>query len=136
TILKEVVWEVGRTGKITPVAKVEPVDIGGATVQNCTLNNAQDIARKGLTHAIGSMVYIRRSNDVIPEILGKASEENDGQEIVVPKQCPACGSPLVQIRANLYCENKLHCAPQIIGRITHFASRNAMDIATLSEKTV
>ncbi len=136
TILKEVVWEVGRTGKITPVAKVEPVDIGGATVQNCTLNNAQDIARKGLTHAIGSMVYIRRSNDVIPEILGKASEENDGQEIVVPKQCPACGSTLVQIGAHLYCENKLHCAPQIIGRITHFASRNAMDIATLSEKTV
>lgn len=135
TVLKEVLWEVGRTGKITPVAKVEPVDISGATVQNCTLNNAGDIERKGLSNALGSLVYIRRSNDVIPEILGKATDANDGKPIEVPTHCPACNSELVQLGAHLFCENKQNCAPQIIGRITHFASRDGMDIETFSLKT-
>ena len=82
TILQSVSWEVGRTGKITPVARVEAVDLAGVTVQNCTLNNIGDIERKNLKFALGSLVYIRRSNDVIPEILGKVTEENDGEEIV------------------------------------------------------
>ncbi|WP_128896737.1 NAD-dependent DNA ligase LigA [Longirhabdus pacifica] len=135
TILESVTWEVGRTGKITPVALVAPVDIGGVTVQRCTLNNVGDIERKGLTHALGTLVYIRRSNDVIPEILGKASEEDGGQEIVYPNQCPSCHSPLVQKGAHLFCENRLECKPQLIGRLTHFASRDAMDIDTFSIKT-
>lgn len=111
TTLRQVQWEVGRTGKITPVARVEPVDIGGVTVQKCTLNNVGDIERKGLKHALGTMVLIRRSNDVIPEILGKVTDEDDGEEIVAPGHCPSCGSRLVQKGAHLFCENRLHCTP-------------------------
>ncbi|WP_372009330.1 NAD-dependent DNA ligase LigA [Paenibacillus chitinolyticus] len=135
TVLESVSWEVGRTGKITPVARVEPVDLAGVTVQNCTLNNIGDIERKNLKHALGSLVYIRRSNDVIPEILGKATEETDGEEIVFPENCPACGTPLEQRGAHLFCPNRLGCRPQMIGRITHFASRDAMDIDTFSVMT-
>lgn len=135
TILQEVNWELGRTGKLTPVARVEAVDIGGVTVQNCTLNNMGDIERKNLKYALGSLVYIRRSNDVIPEILGKVTEDQDGKEIKLPDACPACGAALVERGAHLFCENKLGCKPQIVGRITHFASRDAMDIETFSVKT-
>lgn len=135
TTLLSVSWEVGRTGKITPVAKVEPVDIAGVTVQNCTLNNIGDIERKNLKHALGSQVFIRRSNDVIPEILGKVTEEQDGLEIVYPEHCPSCGSTLELKGAHLFCLNRLECRPQLIGRITHFASRDAMDIETFSIMT-
>lgn len=134
TTLLSVSWEVGRTGKITPVAKVEPVELAGVTVQNCTLNNMGDIERKNLKHALGTLVSIRRSNDVIPEILGKVDEQQ-GEEIVFPTSCPACGSPLEQRGAHLFCNNKLGCEPQMIGRITHFASRDAMDIESFSIMT-
>lgn len=134
TVLESVSWEVGRTGKITPVARVEAVELAGVTVQNCTLNNIGDIERKNLKHALGTLVTIRRSNDVIPEILGKADEE-PGQEIVYPAECPACGTELEQRGAHLFCNNKLGCRPQIIGRITHFASRDAMDIESFSIMT-
>ncbi|MNB76694.1 DNA ligase [compost metagenome] len=135
TVLEAVVWNVGRTGKITPLAKVEPVELAGVTVQNCTLNNVGDIERKNLKHALGTRVFIRRSNDVIPEILGKVTEESDGGEIVFPDHCPACGFPLEMRGAHLFCNNKLNCKPQIVARISHFASRDAMDIETFSEKT-
>jgi DNA ligase (NAD+) len=135
TVLESVSWEVGRTGKITPVARVEPVELAGVTVQNCTLNNIGDIERKNLKHALGTRVFIRRSNDVIPEILGKVTEDSDGEEIVYPEHCPACGFPLEQRGAHLFCNNRLDCKPQIIGRITHFASRDAMDIETFSVMT-
>ncbi|WP_374021029.1 NAD-dependent DNA ligase LigA [Paenibacillus thiaminolyticus] len=135
TTLEEVNWEVGRTGKITPVARVEPVELAGVTVQNCTLNNVGDIERKNLKHALGSRVFIRRSNDVIPEILGKVTEEQDGEEIVFPTHCPSCGSELEMRGAHLFCNNKLNCKPQIVGRIVHFASRDAMDIETFSIMT-
>ncbi|MFC7679240.1 NAD-dependent DNA ligase LigA [Paenibacillus sp. GCM10028914] len=135
TILESVTWNVGRTGKITPLARVEAVELAGVTVQNCTLNNVGDIERKNLKFALGTRVFIRRSNDVIPEILGKVTEENDGEEIVYPEQCPSCGFPLEQRGAHLFCNNKSGCKPQIIARITHFASRDAMDIETFSEKT-
>lgn len=135
TILESVTWNVGRTGKITPLARVEAVELAGVTVQNCTLNNIGDIERKNLKFALGTRVFIRRSNDVIPEILGKVTEENDGEEIVYPEQCPSCGFPLEQRGAHLFCNNKTGCKPQIIARITHFASRDAMDIETFSDKT-
>ncbi|OMF35875.1 DNA ligase (NAD(+)) LigA [Paenibacillus sp. FSL H8-0548] len=134
TVLESVSWEVGRTGKITPVARVEAVELAGVTVQNCTLNNIGDIERKNLKFALGTLVTIRRSNDVIPEILGKAEEE-PGEEIVFPASCPSCGTVLEQRGAHLFCYNKLGCQPQIIGRITHFASRDAMDIDTFSVMT-
>jgi len=135
TVLESVSWNVGRTGKITPLARVEPVELAGVTVQNCTLNNVGDIERKNLKFALGTRVFIRRSNDVIPEILGKVTEEQDGGEIVYPVHCPACGFPLEQRGAHLFCNNRLDCKPQIVSRITHFASRDAMDIETFSEKT-
>lgn len=135
TILESVSWNVGRTGKVTPLARVEAVELAGVTVQNCTLNNVGDIERKNLKHALGTRVFIRRSNDVIPEILGKVTEESDGGEIVFPEACPACGFPLEMRGAHLFCNNKLDCRPQIIARITHFASRDAMDIETFSDKT-
>lgn len=135
TILQSVSWEVGRTGKLTPVAAVEPVDIAGVTVSNCTLNNTGDIERKNLKFALGTPVFIRRSNDVIPEILGKVTEEQDGAEIVSPTVCPSCGTELEQRGAHLFCPNRLGCKPQLIGRITHFASRDAMDIETFSIMT-
>lgn len=135
TVLESVSWEVGRTGKITPLARVEAVELAGVTVQNCTLNNIGDIERKNLKHALGTRVFIRRSNDVIPEILGKADEEEAGGTIEYPNVCPGCGSPLEMRGAHLFCLNKLGCKPQIIGRITHFASRDCMDIETFSGKT-
>jgi DNA ligase (NAD+) len=135
TVLESVSWNVGRTGKVTPLARVEAVELAGVTVQNCTLNNVGDIERKNLKFALGSRVFIRRSNDVIPEILGKVTEENDGEEIIFPENCPACGYPLEMRGAHLFCNNRLNCRPQIVSRITHFASRDAMDIETFSEKT-
>lgn len=114
---------------------MEAVELAGVTVQNCTLNNVGDIERRNLKHALGTRVFIRRSNDVIPEILGKVTEESDGGEIIFPEDCPDCGSPLETRGAHLFCNNKLDCKPQIIGRITHFASRDAMDIETFSDKT-
>jgi DNA ligase (NAD+) len=134
TVLESVSWEVGRTGKITPVARVEAVELAGVTVQNCTLNNIGDIERKNLKHALGTRVFIRRSNDVIPEILGKADDE-PGAEIVYPTACPSCGTPLELRGAHLFCNNKLGCRPQTIGRITHFSSRDAMDIESFSIMT-
>lgn len=135
TILESVTWEVGRTGKITPLATVEPVDLAGVTVQRCTLNNVGDIERKNLKFALGSLVYIRRANDVIPEILGKATDDQDGEEIVAPTHCPACGHELEQRGAHQFCPNKTGCRPQLVGRIVHFASRDAMDIESFSIMT-
>lgn len=135
TILESISWDVGRTGKLTPVARVEAVELAGVTVQNCTLNNMGDIERKGLQYALGTLVFIRRSNDVIPEILRKVTDEQDGGEIIAPDVCSSCGSTLEYRGAHLFCPNRLGCAPQLIGRITHFASRDAMDIEAFSGMT-
>ncbi len=134
TRILDVVWDVGRTGKLTPVAVLEPVDIAGVTVQRATLNNYEDILRKRV--ALGISVFIRRSNDVIPEILGAADENEQGTPVDRPLVCPACGTHLVEIGPNLYCENSLSCAPQLTARMTHFVSRDAMNIESLSEKTI
>lgn len=133
SILKDVVWQVGRTGKVTPIAILEPVELCGATVQRATLNNFDDIKRKQLQ--IGARVFIRRSNEVIPEILGVAEIFDSCAAIIPPSNCPCCGSILVKKNVQLYCENP-DCKEQIIDRITHFVSRNAMDIEGLSEQTI
>lgn len=135
TTLETVNWEVGRTGKLTPVAVLAPVEIGGVTVAACTLNNMGDILRKNLRYSLGKEVILRRSNDVIPEILGKLTEANDGLEIFTPTHCPSCNTLLVQRGAHLFCENKWECKPQIVGWLTHFASRNCMDIEGFSLST-
>lgn len=133
TVLKDVVWQVGRTGKLTPLGKLEPVELCGATIRKATLNNFGDIERKKIK--IGSSVFIRRSNDVIPEILGVA-EELDGKEVTFPKRCPACGTETTVVGANLFCPNEYGCKPQICGRIEYFCSKPCMDIDGVSEKTV
>ncbi|MBE5811211.1 MAG: NAD-dependent DNA ligase LigA [Clostridiales bacterium] len=135
TTLNEVTWELGRTGKLTPLAHVEPVDFYGVTVRKATLNNYGDILRKRV--AIGAPVWIRRSNDVIPEIMGRVGEPAEGEtEIIPPTHCPACGSALVERGAHLFCLNRATCRPQAIARMSHFASREALDIEGLSEKTI
>ena len=134
TKLLDVTWELGRTGKLTPLAHVEPVDFYGVTVRKATLNNLGDIQRKDV--AIGCNVWIRRSNDVIPEITGRAGKIQPGEKpIESPAACPACGSILVRRGAHLFCMNRKTCRPQAVARIAHFASREAMDIEGLSEKT-
>lgn len=134
TILEGVVWNVGRTGKITPTALLEPVEIGGVTVKRATLNNIEDIRRKNVK--INSIVWLRRSNDVIPEILGIVpTDNNDAIEIEMPANCPYCGTRLVREGVHYFCLNKLSCKPQLIASIVHFASRDAMNIEGFSEKT-
>ena len=134
TKLLEVQWNVGRTAKVTPIALLEPVDIGGATVSRATLNNYDDIIRKKVR--INSRVLIRRSNDVIPEILGTLETDEETFEIEKPTNCPYCHSDLVQNGVHIFCLNSLSCKPQLVSRMVHFASRDAMDIEGLSEKTV
>lgn len=133
TLLKDVVWQVGRTGKLTPGAILEPVDIGGVTVSKATLNNYGDILKKGVQK--NSRVFIRRSGDVIPEILGVAEHTEDSETIEKPTVCPACGNHVVEKGAHLFCENLLYCRPQRTRAIAHFASRDAMNIETFSGKT-
>ncbi|MEG2604281.1 MAG: NAD-dependent DNA ligase LigA [Clostridia bacterium] len=132
--LLDVTWELGRTGKLTPLAHLTPTEIGGVTVQRATLNNFGDVQRKRV--AIGCEVWIRRSNDVIPEIMGRVGEPDEHERPVeFPTRCPACGEPLVERGAHLFCMNRRTCKPQAVARLAHFASRNAMDIDTFSEKT-
>ena len=134
TLLEEVVWQVGRTGKLTPAAELTPVDIGGVTVRRATLNNYEDIQRKGLEK--GCMVWLRRSNDVIPEVMGRADEVTERcTPIEKPENCPACGSEVIEKGAHLFCPNRLACKPQLVASLAHFASRDAMDIEGFSEKT-
>lgn len=134
TELLAVDWQIGRTGKLTPVAKVAPVELAGATVRQATLNNWQDIQRKRVK--IGARVWIRRSNEVIPEIMGRVDEFSEGErEVEKPTTCPSCGAALVERGAHLFCPNRDGCKPQIVMRLSHFASRDAMDIDTFSEKT-
>ena len=135
TKLLDVVWNVGRTGKVTPSAILEPVDFSGVTVQRATLNNYDDILRKKVK--IGSKVFIRRSNDVIPEILGVVDEFQEGtKKIEKPNKCPYCHSELIEGNVHIYCPNSISCTPQLKARLVHFASRDAMDIEGLSEKTI
>ena len=133
TKLVDVIWNVGRTGKVTPTAILEPVDIGGVTVKRATLNNWDDIIRKKVS--INSRVLIRRSNDVIPEIMGIMDSEEETYPIKKPEYCPSCGSELVQNGVHIFCPNSLTCKPQLVSRMVHFASRDAMNIEGFNEKT-
>ncbi len=133
TRLLSVEWNVGRSAKVTPTALLEPVDIGGVTVKRATLNNYDDIERKAVR--LNSRVLIRRSNDVIPEILGALETDEETYLIEKPSHCPSCGSELVQNGVHIFCPNSLSCKPQLVSRLVHFASRDAMNIEGFSEKT-
>lgn len=133
TTVLDITWEVGRTGKLTPLAHLEPVDFMGVTVKRATLNNYDDILRKRV--GIGSRVLIRRSNDVIPEILKSVDDGEPANPVTIPTCCPACGARVEREGVHIFCTNSLSCTPQIVGRLEHFASRDAMDIEGFSEKT-
>lgn len=134
TTLLDVEWNVGRSGRVSPTALLEPVELAGVTVKRATLNNMDDINRKGVK--IGAKVFVRRSNDVIPEIMGVVQESLEGaQEINPPKNCPYCGSEIIIKGAHYFCENTLSCKPQMVKSIVHFAAREAMNIEGFSEKT-
>lgn len=133
TMLNDVVWQVSRTQKLNPLAILEPVNLMGVKVQRATLNNFSDIQKKGIK--IKSRVFIRRSNDVIPEITGLAEEYEYSVEIEKPTVCPACGSPVKEEGAFLYCTNPEKCAPAVVAYLDHFAQKSAMNIDGFSEKT-
>lgn len=132
TTVRRVRWQVGRTGKLTPLAELEPVDLAGVTVRRATLNNYGDILRKGVK--TGSKVLIRRSNEVIPEILGTVEHTEGSIDIKKPEVCPFCGAEIAEVGANIFCPNRL-CRPRVVAKLAHFASKDAMDIEGFSEKT-
>ncbi len=132
TLLKDVIWQVGRTGKLTPLALLDPVDLGGVTVSRATLNNYGDIQRKDVK--IGSRVLVRRSNEVIPEILGTTEHYEHSRLVEKPSVCPACGTSVTEIGAHLFCPNKT-CTPRVVAALDHYASKNAMNIDGFSEST-
>ena len=134
TELIDVVWQVGRTGRVTPIAILEPVELAGATVSRATLNNVDDIRRKNLFK--NATVFVRRSNEVIPEVMGLAQKHNNSSKIIPPSLCPVCSSALIQKGPLLFCPNHFGCSAQVVDRLTNFASRNAMNIEGLSDKTI
>lgn len=135
TELLDAEFNTGRTGKVTPRGLLEPVELMGATVSYATLNSMDDIRRKGVK--IGATVFIRRSNDVIPEITGVVEDSitNDMPDIKMPTHCTSCGSELVQDGVHYFCRNSLECRAQIVKSISHFGSIQAMNIDGFSDQT-
>ena len=138
TRLLEVTYQVGRTGAVTPVANMEPVQLAGTTVRRATLNN-EDFIRSFDLH-IGDMVYVEKGGEIIPKIVGVNLDERPiiAQKVQFVKRCPECGTPLVRYEgeAAWYCPNDTGCPPQIKGRIEHFIARKAMNIESLGPETV
>lgn len=138
TRLLEVTFQVGRTGAITPVANMEPVQLAGTMVKRATLNN-EDFIRSFDLH-IGDFVYVEKGGEIIPKIVGvdTDSREPDAKPVEFIKTCPECGTPLVRYEGEAahYCPNDAVCPPQIKGRIEHFISRKAMNIDSLGPETV
>jgi len=129
------VVQVGRTGMLTPVALLEPVDVGGVTISRATLHNEGEVHRKDIRK--GDRVRVARAGDVIPEVVERVNEPDKkrGERFSMPPRCPACGSEVTQEGAYYFCSAGLSCPAQLIGHIVHYASRRAMNIEGLSEKT-
>lgn len=132
TELTSITWQVGRTGKLTPLGHLKPVDLCGATVKKATLNNYGDIIRKNIT--VPCRVLVRRSNEVIPEILGSTETFIHSVVPEKPSVCPYCKTPLKEIGANLFCRNN-DCKPKVVANIANFCSKEAMNIEGVSEMT-
>ena len=138
TVVEHIEFQVGRTGAITPVARLKPVFVSGVTVSNATLHNFDELFRKDIRE--GDTVVIRRAGDVIPEVVKAIIEKRpkNTRKTALPKQCPVCGSHLVKPEgeAVLRCTGGLYCSAQLRESIKHFATRRAMDIDGLGDKIV
>jgi DNA ligase (NAD+) len=136
TTIEDIVVQVGRTGVLTPVAILRPVQIGGVTVTRATLHNRDEIARKDLR--VGDLVRVIRAGDVIPEVLKRVRDDRPRRHraFMMPGRCPVCGTPVVQEGPFDRCPNGLACPAQLKRTIQHFASRNALDIRGLGPETV
>jgi DNA ligase (NAD+) len=136
TQILDIVVQVGRTGKLTPVAQLRPVDVSGVTVSRATLHNQDELDRKDVR--IGDTVRVRRAGDVIPEVVEVLLDQRPKgtKRFELPAKCPVCGSDVVRDGAAHVCTNGLACPAQLEGHIVHFTMRGAMDIAGLGEKTV
>jgi DNA ligase (NAD+) len=138
TVVEDIWPSVGRTGVLTPIAKLKPVHVSGVTVSNATLHNMDEVERKDVR--IGDTVIVRRAGDVIPEIVGVVTEKRpaDARKFAMPKQCPRCGSDVIREEGEAAhrCMGGLVCPNQRMGAILHFASRHAMDIEGLGDKLV
>jgi DNA ligase (NAD+) len=138
TLLRDIAVNVGRTGRVTPFAVLEPVLVAGSTVGMATLHNADEVVRKGVK--IGDTVVIRKAGDVIPEVLGPVVELREGRELrdfVMPTHCPECGTPLAPARegdVDIRCPNSRSCPAQLRERLFHLAGRGAFDIEALGYK--
>lgn len=136
TLLENVEFQVGRTGTLTPVARLKPVFVGGANVSNATLHNMDEVERKDVR--IGDTVIVRRAGDVIPEVKGVVLERrpDDARKVHLPKTCPVCGGHVERAEGEVAarCSNGLSCRAQLHGALQHFVSRKAMDIEGLGEK--
>lgn len=137
TNLEEVLWQVGRTGAITPTAILEPVLLAGTTIQRATLHNQDQIERLGVR--IGDRVLIEKGGDIIPKIVMPLESERNGKEkpIKIPDRCPSCGAPVIKPEGEVVfrCEN-LSCPEQLLRRLVHYSSRGAMDIEGLGVKMI
>ena len=138
TRLKAIDWQVGRTGAITPIARLEPVFVGGVTVSNATLHNFDELVRKDVR--VGDRVIVRRAGDVIPEVVGPilADRPPHTRRVSLPSHCPVCGADVVkpENEAIARCMGGLFCRAQVAEAIKHFASRKAMDINGLGDKVI
>ena len=136
TLLKEITYQVGRTGVVTPVANLEPIQLSGTIVQRATLHNEDFI--KSLDIRPGDRVWVEKGGEIIPKITGREKREEELSTFNFTNKCPECGTPLVRIpgEAAWRCPNEAGCPPQIKGKIEHFVSRKAMNIDGLGEETI
>jgi DNA ligase (NAD+) len=134
TTLEDIVVQVGRTGRLTPVALLEPVDVGGVTVSRATLHNEDEVRKKDVRP--GDKVRVARAGDVIPEVVERIAEpgKKRGREFSMPKRCPVCRSEVSREGAYYFCPAGLSCPAQLIGHILHYASRNALNIEGLGDQ--